>query len=632
MDWKWPQPRGNSTRSISQDLLVLGSCAPVESHERDAPGQVVCAQKGTHGLHGDAAGPVARIAVHSGADGRKGDRLQSVVGRNLQGVAIAGCKELVLPISAPVPNGADCVYHVTRGQPMPTGDLGLPRRTSAEATAFFEQSGTGCAVDGPVHAAATQKGTVRGVDDRIHVQACDVACYDFHSIPYVHPALRAGRPRKGQTKARRPPSKGSVAAVPPRPESAPHMALLVQKFGGTSVGTTDLIRNVANRIKSSYDEGHQMVIVVSAMGKSTDDLIELARRVNSRPSHREMDMLLSTGEQVSIALLAMALEHSGVPARSFTGGQVRIRTDARHSEARIQEIDTARLRADLRAGRVCIVAGFQGVSEGDEITTLGRGGSDTTAVALAAALSADSCEIFTDVDGVYTTDPNKVRSARKIPRISYEEMLELARLGAGVLHSRSVELASKYNVPLIVRSSFNNAPGTIVLPEEQVMEKVVVRGVSLKTDEARVSVMDIPDRPGLAAVLFTRLAESNVNVDVIVQSTGKDARNTIAFTVPEGSLLLARQVVEGWLKEIGSGSIDVNERIAIVSAVGVGMKSHSGIAAKMFGALAARNINIEMISTSEIKISVVVHPDQGRAALEAVHEAFELDKAPGTAG
>ena len=410
------------------------------------------------------------------------------------------------------------------------------------------------------------------------------------------------------------------------------MALLVQKFGGTSVGTTDLIRNVANRIKSNYDEGNQMVVVVSAMGKSTDDLVAMARRISPRPSDREMDMLLSTGEQVSIALLAMALENMGVPARSFTGGQVNIRTDARHSEARILEIDTARLTAELAAKRVCIVAGFQGVSEANEITTLGRGGSDTTAVALAAALGADSCEIFTDVDGVYTTDPNKVKNARKIPQISYEEMLELARLGAGVLHSRSVELASKYNVPLHVRSSFSNAFGTMVLAEEKVMEKVVVRGVSLKTDEARVSVLDIPDRPGLAAVLFSRLAEANVNVDVIVQSTGRGALNSIAFTVPEGSLLQARQVVDSWLTEIGSGSVQANERIAIVSAVGVGMKSHSGIAARMFGALAARNINIEMISTSEIKISVVVQTEQGRPALEAVHEAFELDKPQANAG
>lgn len=405
------------------------------------------------------------------------------------------------------------------------------------------------------------------------------------------------------------------------------MALLVQKFGGTSVGTTDLIRNVANRVKSNYDEGNQLVVVVSAMGKSTDDLVAMAKRISTRPSEREMDMLLSTGEQVSIALLAMALESIGVPARSFTGGQVNIKTDDRHSEARILEIDTDRLKKELDSGRVCIVAGFQGVSAANEITTLGRGGSDTTAVALAAALGADSCEIFTDVDGVYTTDPNKVKSARKIPQISYEEMLELARLGAGVLHSRSVELASKYNVLLHVRSSFSNATGTMVISEEEVMEKVVVRGVSLKTDEARVSVLDIPDRPGLAAVLFTRLAEAHVNVDVIVQSTGKDSRNTIAFTVPEGSVLQARQVVDTWLKEIGSGAVEVNERIAIVSAVGVGMKSHSGIAARMFGALAEKNINIEMISTSEIKISVVVATDQGRAALEAVHEAFDLGKA-----
>lgn len=406
------------------------------------------------------------------------------------------------------------------------------------------------------------------------------------------------------------------------------MALYVQKFGGTSVGDTDKIRNVANRIKLYYDRGDDMVVVVSAMGKATDQLIDLAAKLHTNPPKREMDMLLSTGEQVSIALLAMALEYMNVPAISFTGGQVRIKTEDRHTEARILEIDTDRLLKNLKERKVCIVAGFQGVDSGENITTLGRGGSDTTAVALAAALKADSCEIFTDVDGVYTTDPNKVIGARKIPKISYEEMLELARLGAGVLHSRSVELASKYEVKLHVRSSFNNAEGTMVVREEDVMEKAIVRGVTLKNDESRVSVIDIPDRPGLAATLFVRLAEANVNVDIIVQSTGKNGMNTISFTLPQKDMQNTRQIVDAFIKETGAGSLEVDERISIISAVGIGMKSHSGIAAKMFQALSENDINIEMISTSEIKISVVVKLDQGKRALEAIHSAFELEKPP----
>ncbi|MCB1321238.1 MAG: aspartate kinase [Leptospiraceae bacterium] len=406
------------------------------------------------------------------------------------------------------------------------------------------------------------------------------------------------------------------------------MALIVQKFGGTSLMDADRIRNVANRIKMYYDQGHDLVVVLSAMGHTTDHLVDLAFSLNANPGKREMDVLLSTGEQVSIALMAMALETLGVPAISFTGGQIRIRTDAAHTEARIQEIDTTRVRENLAARRVCIVAGFQGVDEDLNITTLGRGGSDTTAVAMAVALEASECEIFTDVDGVYTTDPNKVPTARRMERIVYEEMLELARLGAGVLHSRSVEMASKNNTIIHVRSSLNNSTGTLVVPEEMVMEKVLVRGVTLKTDEARISVVDIPDRPGLAADIFSRLADAAVNVDMIVQSTGRDHLNTISFTVPRASLTAARQLVEAWLHEIGSGSFEVDENIGIVSAVGIGMKSHSGVAARMFKALADIGVNIEMISTSEIKISVVVHMDQGRQALEVIHEAFELGKAP----
>jgi aspartate kinase len=405
-----------------------------------------------------------------------------------------------------------------------------------------------------------------------------------------------------------------------------NMGLIVQKYGGTSVGDTDRIKNVANRIKMYYDQGHDLVVVVSAMGHTTDQLIEMAKKIHPFPKAREMDVLLSTGEQVSIALLAMALDYIGVPAISFTGAQAQILTDKKHSMARIQSIDTARITEQLKQKKVVIVAGFQGIDEDFNITTLGRGGSDLTAVALAAALKADACEIYTDVDGVYTTDPNKVPSAKKILMISYEEMLELARLGAGVLHSRSVEVASKYNVIIHVRSSFNNNPGTLVVPEEKIMEKVLIRGVTLKTDEARISVMDIPDRPGLAANLFNRLARADINVDMIVQSTGKDQKNTISFTIPVDSLYVTKEIVESFIKEMGAGSYDVDENIAIVSAVGIGMKSHSGVAGKMFEALAKENINIEMISTSEIKISVVVKKDVGKKALQAVHDAFELDK------
>ncbi len=404
------------------------------------------------------------------------------------------------------------------------------------------------------------------------------------------------------------------------------MSLIVQKYGGTSVGDIDRIKNVANRIKMYYDQKHDLVIVVSAMGHTTDQLIEMAKKIHPNPKSREMDVLLSTGEQVSIALLAMALDYIGVPAISFTGAQVRILTDKKYSMARIQEIDTSKILENIKQKKVSIVAGFQGVDEDFNITTLGRGGSDLTAVALAAALKADICEIYTDVDGVYTTDPNKVPSAKKIEKISYEEMLELARLGAGVLHSRSVEVASKYNVIIHVRSSFNYNPGTLVVPEDEIMEKVLIRGVTLKTDEARISVMDIPDRPGLASNLFNKLAKADVNVDMIVQSTGKDQKNTISFTVPLASLSVAKEIVESFIKEMGDGTYDVDDQIAIISAVGIGMRSHSGVAGKMFEALAKNNINIEMISTSEIKISVVIKKEYGQLALEEIHKAFDLGK------
>lgn len=402
--------------------------------------------------------------------------------------------------------------------------------------------------------------------------------------------------------------------------------ILVQKFGGTSVGDPERIKRVAARIKSYYEKGYQLVVVVSAMGHTTDELVDLAAKIAKNPPKREMDMLLSTGEQVSVALLAMALHEIEVPALSFTGAQVNILTDSNHSNARIEAIDTKRLTTELDKKQVCIVAGFQGVDENQNITTLGRGGSDTTAVALAAALKAKECEIYTDVDGVYTTDPNKVEAAHKLNQISYDEMLELASLGAGVLHSRSVEFAKKYGVIIHVKSSFNYNEGTKVVSENEIMEKLTVTGVTLKSDDARMTVADIPDKPGIAAEIFLALAEKKVNIDVIVQSTGRDKTNTIAFTLPVAAVSEAKTTLEQLTKKWGAGSVSTDENICIVSAVGVGMKSHTGVAASMFKALAENNINIEMISTSEIKISCVIAKDRGKDALRLIHTVFGLDK------
>lgn len=405
-----------------------------------------------------------------------------------------------------------------------------------------------------------------------------------------------------------------------------HDNIIVQKYGGTSVGDTDRIKIVAARIKSYHERGFHLVVVVSAMGKTTNSLVQLAAEISDNPSKREMDMLLSTGEQVSIALLAMALEQAGVPAVSFVASQINIRTDGNHSNARIEQIDDERLLQELSAGKVCIVAGFQGIDAKRNITTLGRGGSDTSAVALAAALKAKECEIFTDVDGIYTADPNKVLKAKKLQQISYDEMLELASLGAKVLHSRSVEFAKKYNVALQVRSSFNFTKGTMVVAEEKIMEKLLVTGVSIKKEDTRISVVDVPDRPGVAAELFRLLAQKNINVDMIVQSSGKEERNTISFTVSQAEVQDAQEQVKMLMQEWGSGEMSVDDDIAIVSAVGVGMKSHSGVAADMFKSLADDGINIEMISTSEIKISCVVRKEEGEKALRAVHTIFGLDR------
>ena len=398
--------------------------------------------------------------------------------------------------------------------------------------------------------------------------------------------------------------------------------IIVQKYGGTSVGTTDKIKNVANRIKTYHDRGDQVVVVVSAMGHTTDELIELAEKINPDPPRREMDMLLSTGEQISVSLLAMALQAIGVPAKSFTGSQVRLMTDGNFSNAKIEMIDRTRIDEAFAINQVAIVAGFQGIDKDDNITTLGRGGSDTSAVAIAATLGASECEIYTDVDGVFTADPNKVNGAKMHQRITYDEMLELASLGAGVLHSRSVELAKNYDVVIHVRSSFKEIPGTLVVSEEKLMEHIIVSGVTIKNEEARITIPDVPDKPGIAAELFGALATADVIVDVIVQSSPSNGKNTISFTVSRKSMKDALPILEKFVQVNKTGTLELNDKIAIISAVGVGMKSHVGVAAQMFKALADNNINIEMITTSEIKISCVIPESEGKNALRAVHDVF----------
>jgi len=405
------------------------------------------------------------------------------------------------------------------------------------------------------------------------------------------------------------------------------MALVVQKYGGTSVGDVDRIRNVAGRVIRSRKEGHQVVVVVSAMAGETDKLIRLARQVTTNPDEREMDVLVSTGEQITIALLAMALKAMGYNAKSYLGFQIKIATDSAFGKARITGIESEKMLEDLRNGRIVVVAGFQGVDESENITTLGRGGSDTTAVAVAAAIRADVCEIYTDVDGVYTTDPNVCSKARKLSRISYDEMLEMASLGAKVLQIRSVEFAKKYDVPIHVRSSFNENPGTIVCKEEKEMERVVVSGVTYNQDEAKIEVMRVPDVPGVAAKLFKPIADANIVVDMIIQtsSTEKGCAD-LAFTVPKTDFSRALQIVKESAKQMGGKEVLSDENIAKVSIIGVGMRSHSNVAAQMFSALAGEGINIQMISTSEIKISCVIDSKYTELAVRALHDSFELDK------
>lgn len=402
------------------------------------------------------------------------------------------------------------------------------------------------------------------------------------------------------------------------------MSLIVQKYGGTSVGTTDLIRRVAERVIAKKKEGHQLVVVVSAMGGETDRLIGLANKVTPTPSDREMDMLLSSGEQVSMALVSLAINSMGYESVSFTGLQSGIMTDSVHTKAKITEIKADRVREELKKDKIVVVAGFQGVTPDQEVTTLGRGGSDTTAVALAAALKADECEIYTDVDGVYTADPRIVPNARKLPVISCDEMLELASSGAKVLQSRSVEFAKKYGVVIHVRSSFNENPGTMVKEEEQSMEQVLVRGIAHDAKEAKVTVRGVPDRPGIAAAMFGKLADANINVDIIVQNVSEDGVTDISFTVPKTDLRRALEYMEMVKNEIKAKEIISDQNIAKVSIIGVGMRSHSGVAAKMFKTLADAGINIQMISTSEIRISCVVEQSKMEEAVRILHEAFEL--------
>ena len=407
------------------------------------------------------------------------------------------------------------------------------------------------------------------------------------------------------------------------------MSLIVQKYGGTSVGSPERIEAVAEKIAGCRNRGDDLVVVVSAMRGETDRLIALSREITEIPEPRELDVLLATGEQVTIALLSMALQKRGCAARSYTGAQVHILTDSAHNKARIQDIDDARVRKDLADGKVVVVAGFQGVDQHGNITTLGRGGSDTTAVALAAALKADECQIFTDVDGVYTTDPRVEPRARRLSRITFEEMLEMASLGSKVLQIRSVEFAGKYNVPLRVLSSFEEGEGTLISYEEEGMENALISGIAFNRDEAKLTVLGVPDQPGVAYRLLGPVADANIEVDMIIQNIAPAGDTTdFTFTVHRNDYARALDVVQRVAGEMGARQVSGDNTIVKISLVGVGMRSHAGIASQMFGALAKEGINIRMISTSEIKISVVIDEKYLELGVRALHEAFQLDKAP----
>lgn len=407
------------------------------------------------------------------------------------------------------------------------------------------------------------------------------------------------------------------------------MALIVKKFGGTSVADVECMQRVARRVLEAREAGDDVVVVVSAMGKTTDELIALARKLHPDPNDREMDALMSTGEQVSASVLCMALHALGTEAVSFTGAQAGIYTDAAHTRAKILRIEPDRIREELVRGRVVIVAGFQGLTPSLDVATLGRGGSDTTAVALAAALKADRCQIYTDVDGVYTADPRVVPNAARLAEIAYDEMLELASLGARVLQSRSVEFAKKFGVELEVLSSFTGEPGTVVRKEVRAMEDIVVRGVAADAGQAKVTLRAVEDRPGVAAQIFERLAAADLNVDMIVQNVSAEGHTDLSFTVPEVDLTRVRAAIDSLLKDIRVKDVSYDANIAKVSIVGVGMKSHSGVAHRMFRALADADINIEMISTSEIKISVVIEKVEVDRAMQLLHDAFQLESVRG---
>jgi aspartate kinase len=403
------------------------------------------------------------------------------------------------------------------------------------------------------------------------------------------------------------------------------LALIVQKYGGTSVANIKRIKTVATRVVATVKEGNEVIVVVSAMAGETDKLVRLSQEITDTPDEREMDLLLSSGERVTSALTAMAIQSLGYKSMSFTGRQVGIITDSAHTKAMIERIEASRLKTALDEGKIPVVAGFQGIDEFSDVTTLGRGGSDITAVAIAAALNADLCEIYTDVEGVYTTDPNMVRGAKKIDKISYDEMLEMASLGAKVLHGRSVEFAKKYNVPLVVRSSFTNAPGTLVIKEDGVMEKIVVSGVASDKNQARITIMGVPDKPGIAATLFNTIAGANIVVDMIVQNISSDSLATdISFTVSKADSKKAFEITKDVSDKLRAKGVNMNSDVAKVSIVGVGMVSHFGVAAKMFETLAKEGINIMMISTSEIKVSCVIDVKHTETAVKVLHETFNL--------
>ena len=404
------------------------------------------------------------------------------------------------------------------------------------------------------------------------------------------------------------------------------MGLIVQKFGGTSVANAEKIKSSASKVIKAYEDGNRVIVVVSARGSTTNELIDMAYAICDNPDSRELDMLVSTGEQISISLMAMAIHSLGYPAISLTGGQVGIKTDSSYTKARIVNISTDKIDKELENGNIVIIAGFQGIDIDHNITTLGRGGSDTTAVAIAAKTGADLCEIYTDVDGIYTTDPRIVPNAKKLEKISYDEILELASMGAQVMHPRSIEFAKKYNVPIYVRSSLNNSKGTLICKEVPEMENVFVSGATISKNDAKITIRKIPDKPGRAASIFHEIAENNINVDMIIQNTSEQSLADVTFTVPKSDLKKAIITTEEIAKKIEAGEVITDSKIAKLSIVGIGMRSHTGVAEKMFMALANEKINIQMISTSEIKVSCIIDEDNAENALRAVHKTFELDK------